>query len=74
MEKVFESICYVQLGLIIIGQLIMTKNPLLATVLFCIGNCIAVTRAIMLRRPISDKIKDGTMLAISIVSTILAFC
>ena len=74
MEKVFESICYVQLGLIIIGQLIMTKNPLLATILFCIVNCIAVTRAIMLRRPISDKIKDGTMLAISIVSTILAFC
>ena len=74
MEKVFESICYVQLGLIIIGQLIMTKNPFLATILFCIGNCIAVTRAIMLRRPISDKIKDGTMLAISIVSTILAFC
>ena len=74
MEKVFESICYVQLGLIVIGQLIMTKYPLLATVLFCIGNCIAVARAIMLSRPTSDKIKDGTMLAISIVSTVLAFC
>lgn len=74
MEKVFESICYVQLGLIIIGQLIITKNPLLATVLFCVGNCIAVTRAIMLRRPTSDKIKDVTMLAISVVSAMLAIC
>ena len=74
MEKVFESICYVQLGLIIIGQLIITKNPLLATVLFCVGNCIAVTRAIMLHRPTSDKIKDVTMLAISVVSTMLAIC
>ena len=74
MEKVFESICYIQLGLIIIGQLIITKNPLLATVLFCVGNCIAVTRAIMLRRPTSDKIKDVTMLAISVVSAMLAIC
>ena len=72
MEKVFESICYAQLGLIIIGQLIITKNPLLATVLFCVGNCIAVTRAIMLCRPTSDKIKDITMLAISVVSALLA--
>lgn len=72
MEKVFESFGYIQLAMVICGQLIMNITPLGATIFFFIGNCIAVSRVFVLKRPMSDKIKDCSLLLISVVSFILS--
>ena len=72
MEKLVESLSYVQLAIVVSGQLIMSINPLLATTLFFLGNCVAVGRCFGLKRPMSDKIKDCCMLAISVVSFVIS--
>jgi hypothetical protein len=72
MEKVFESMSYVQLAMVVCGQLVMGLNTVLASTLFFLGNCIAVSRCFVLCRPMSDKIKDICLLLISVVSFVLS--
>ena len=72
MEKIFESFGYVQLALVICGQLIMGINPVLASTFFFLGNCIAVGRVFVLNRPISDKVKDCCLLMVSVVSFVIS--
>lgn len=66
MEKFFETINYLVLILLIVGQCTVGSNFLIGQCIYLVANLISVTRCWVLRRPAADKIKDSTCMAITI--------
>ena len=62
----WENIHYLVLALTIIGQITVGGNFLLGQSLWLVANIITVTRCFVLKRPTADKVKDCTLLAITI--------
>lgn len=64
-NKFFEIINYLVLMLLIIGQCTVGANFLIGQFVYFAANAISVTRCFVLRRPVADKIKDCSCLAIT---------
>lgn len=70
-QKVWEWIGYINLALCIVGQITVGKLYLFAQTAYLLANGIGVTRSFMLRRPVSDKVKDIVFFAITAALIIL---
>ncbi len=65
-EKFFEFCGYVVLASLIIGQCTVGSNFIVGQCVYLFANIIAVTRTVVLHRPMADKVKDCSCLAITI--------
>ncbi len=63
--KFFEVINYLVLILLIVGQCTVGSNFLVGQFIYLTANLISVTRCFVLKRPVADKIKDCSCLAIT---------
>lgn len=65
-EKIFETINYFVLILLIIGQCIVGSSFFIGQFVYLSANTLAVTRTFILKRPLPDKVKDCCMLGITV--------
>ena len=65
-EKFFEFCGYVVLASLIVGQCTVGSNFIVGQCVYLFANVVAVTRTIVLHRPMADKVKDCSCLAITI--------
>lgn len=73
----WENIHYLVLVLTIVGQITVGGNFIVGQSIWLIANIITVTRCFVLKRPTADKVKDCTLLAITlgiVVYYILTHC
>lgn len=71
MEKIWENLAYVGLGLCIIANIAVGYLYIFAQSLYLISNSICVARDFKLQRPIADKVRDISFLAITIALIII---
>ena len=64
-EKVFELLNYLVLMMLIVGQCTVGSNFLIGQCVYLGANLISVSRCFILKRPIADKVKDCSCLAIT---------
>lgn len=64
-EKVFELLNYLVLMMLIVGQCTVGSNFLIGQGVYLGANLISVSRCFILKRPIADKVKDCSCLAIT---------
>ena len=62
----WEGVAYACLALTIVGQILTASNVLLAQLAWLVSNLLFVARDVALKRPISDKVKDISLLLITI--------
>ena len=65
-EKFFESLMYLVLVLLIVGQCTVGSNFLIGQSIYLSANIIAVIRNFVLHRPMADKVKECLCMAITI--------
>jgi len=65
MYKTIENLQYLILVLLIIGQCVVGQSFFIGQGVYFIANLLLVIRTFYLRRPISDKVKDVSMLGIT---------
>lgn len=65
MYKAIENLQYLILVLLIIGQCVVGQSFFIGQGVYFIANLLLVIRTFYLRRPISDKVKDVSMLGIT---------
>lgn len=73
----WENIHYLVLVLTIVGQITVGGNFIVGQSIWLVANIITVTRCFVLKRPTADKVKDCTLLAITlgiVVYYILTHC
>ena len=63
--KMFETLNYAVLALLIIGQCTVGSNFMVGQSIYLGANLVAVTRTFALKRPVADKIKDCCCLGIT---------
>ena len=63
--KGFENLQYLVLALLIVGQCVVGESFFIGQGIYFIANLFSVIRTFVLRRPISDKVKDIAMLGIT---------
>ena len=66
MNKFFENLQYLVLIGLILGQSLVGQNFYIGQSIYLLTNLISVIRTFALARPVSDKIKDCSCLAITI--------
>lgn len=66
MKKFFENLNYIVLMLLIIGQCTVGANWFIGQLIYLSANIISTTRCFWLKRPMADKIKDCSCLAITL--------
>lgn len=66
MKKFFENLNYIVLMLLIIGQCTIGANWVVGQFVYLSANLISVARCWILKRPMADKVKDCTCLAITL--------
>ena len=64
-EKIFELLNYLVLMMLIVGQCTVGSNFLIGQSVYLGANLISVSRCFILKRPIADKVKDCSCLAIT---------
>ena len=64
-EKMFELLNYLVLMMLIVGQCTVGSNFLIGQSVYLGANLISVSRCFILKRPIADKVKDCSCLAIT---------
>ena len=64
-EKAFELLNYLVLMMLIVGQCTVGSNFLIGQSVYLGANLISVSRCFILKRPIADKVKDCSCLAIT---------
>lgn len=64
--KAWEIIAYVCLALTIAGQVLTACNVLLAQWVWLVSNLLFVARDFALQRPTADKVKDVSMLGLTV--------
>ena len=64
-EKFFESLMYLVLVLLIVGQCTVGSNFIVGQSVYLGANFIAVVRDFVLHRPTADKVKDCLCMAIT---------
>ena len=57
-EKVFENAQFLVLALLIVAQCVIGESFFLGQGLYLVANIISATRCFVLKRPLSDKVKD----------------
>lgn len=65
MKKFFENLQYLTLVLLIVGQCTVGSFFYLGQGVYLVANIISVSRCFVLDRPMSDKVKDCSCLAIT---------
>ena len=65
MIKKFENLQYFILILLIAGQCVVGESFFIGQGIYFLANFLLVIRTFVLRRPISDKVKDVAMLGIT---------
>lgn len=65
MYKAIENLQYLILVLLIIGQCVVGQSFFIGQGVYFIANLLLIIRTFYLRRPISDKVKDVSMLGIT---------
>ena len=65
-EKFFEFCGYVVLASLIVGQCTVGSNFIVGQCVYLFANIVAVIRTIVLHRPMADKVKDCSCLAITV--------
>jgi len=65
-EKVFETLNYLILILVLVGQGTVGCSFYIGQILFLIANALSVTRCWVLKRPCADKVRDCACLAVTI--------
>lgn len=65
LTKFFETLNYLVLMLLILGQCTVGSNFIIGQSVYLGANIIAVTRTFVLKRPMADKVKDCCMLGIT---------
>jgi hypothetical protein len=65
MYKAIENLQYLILVLLIIGQCVVGQSFFIGQGVYFIANLLLVIRTFYLHRPISDKVKDVSMLGIT---------
>lgn len=65
-ETLFVTLNYVVLGLLIVGQCTVGSNFMVGQCVYLAANVLAVTRNFVLDRPIADKVKECSCMAITI--------
>lgn len=66
MQKFWENLQYVTLVLLIVGQCTVGSLFYLGQGVYLAANIVSVSRCFALGRPMSDKVKDCTCLAITV--------
>lgn len=64
-EQIFILANYVVLALLITAQCVVGSNFYVGQFLYLSANILAVSRTIVLKRPVADKVKDFCMLGIT---------
>lgn len=65
-QFVWENLQLLVLGLTIAGQVVVGPAYLIGQTVWAVANTLALTRDFMLHRPAADKIKNSTMLALTL--------
>jgi hypothetical protein len=65
-EKIFETLNYFVLMCLIVGQCTVGSNFIIGQCIYLTANVCSVARTFVLHRPLADKIKDCTCLAITV--------
>lgn len=63
--KFFETLNYLVLALLIIGQCTVGSNFMIGQSIYLGANLVSVTRTFILKRPMADKVKDCCCLGIT---------
>ena len=63
--KFFETLNYLVLALLIIGQCTVGSNFMVGQSIYLGANLVSVTRTFILKRPMADKVKDCCCLGIT---------
>ena len=63
--KFFETLNYLVLALLIIGQCTVGRNFMIGQSIYLGANLVSVTRTFILKRPMADKVKDCCCLGIT---------
>ena len=66
LSRVWEWVAYVCLALTVAGQVLTASNVLVAQWVWLVSNLLFVVRDVALQRPTADKVKDVSMLALTI--------
>lgn len=64
-EKFFESVGYIVLISLIVGQCTVGSNFMIGQGIYLFANLCSVIRSFILHRPMADKVKDCTCTAIT---------
>ena len=64
-EKFFEFVGYIVLIALIVGQCTVGSNFMIGQSIYLFANFCAVIRTFILKRPMADKIKECTCMAIT---------
>lgn len=73
MKKFFTNLAYVAIAATIIGQCVTGVNFYFGQIAYLIANVINCVRDVVLDRPIADKIKNFSLLGITIGLMIFKF-
>ncbi len=57
-EKLFTNAQYLVFVLLILGQITIGKSYIVGQSIYLIANLISITRCVVLKRPMADKVKD----------------
>lgn len=71
LSRVWEWAAYVCLALTVAGQVLTACNVLVAQWVWLVSNLLFVARDVALKRPTADKVKDVSMLALTIGMVII---
>ena len=57
-EKLFTNAQYLVFVLLILGQITIGKSYIVGQSIYLVANFISITRCVVLKRPMADKVKD----------------
>lgn len=57
-DKIIDNILYVSIALCMAAQVVIGPSYILGQTLFLLANTINLVRTFLLKRPLSDKVKD----------------
>lgn len=70
MEKFWDNMNYPILIGLILGQIFIGNNFILGEAIYILTDIIVISRDFCLKRPISDKIKNGMLTVLATISLI----
>lgn len=71
MEKMWENLNYIILIGLILGQIFIGTNFILGESIYILTDIFILSRDFGLKRPVSDKVKNGTLTAFAMCSLLI---